>query len=126
MPRVAVRAYQGRALDEGDVQDIDVDAAARALESTDFNFLRRTAELTLSMSGARWRLAERTPDALTFRAVAPSGELMPDAMTLPLVDVERITWDRLPKQQSRSQIRFQHHSGEQWTFSGHVADKFLP
>lgn len=108
------------------MQDIDVDAAARALESTAFNFLRRTAALTLSMSGARWRLAERSPDLLTFRAVAPSGELMPDAMTLALGEVERITWDRLPRQQSRSQIRFQLHSGEQWTFSGHVADEFLP
>jgi hypothetical protein len=108
------------------VQEIDVDQAARALESTNFNFLRRSAELTLSMSGAKWRLAERAPETLTFRAVAPSGTLLPDAMTLSLKDVERITWDRLPRQQSRSQIRFHLRSGELWTFSGHVADEFTP
>jgi hypothetical protein len=108
------------------MQEIDVGAAARALMASDCNFLRRSAELELSMSGAKWRLAERTPDALTFRAVGPDGALLPEAMTLPLSDVERITWDRLPKQQSRSQFRFHHHSGEQWTFSGHVADDLLP
>ena len=102
------------------MREIDVDEAASALESTDFNFLRRSAELTLSMSGAKWRLAERAPETLTFRAVAPSGALLPDAMMLTLSDVDRITWDRLPRQQSRSQIRFQLHSGELWTFSGHV------
>ena len=101
-------------------------AAARALESTDFNFLRRTADLQLNMSGARWRLAARTPDALTFRAVAPSGALLPDEMTLPLADVERITWDRLPRQRSRSQIRFHLHSGEQQTFSGQLAEELSP
>jgi hypothetical protein len=108
------------------MQEIDVDAAARALEATDCNFLRRSADLQLSMSGAKWRLAERTPESLTFRAVGPDGELLPDAMTLALGDVERITWDRLPKQQSRSQVRFLLHDGEQWTFSGHVPDEALP
>ena len=108
------------------MRDISLDEAARALEATDCNFLRRSAELELSMSGAKWRLAERTPEMLTFRAVAPDGALLPDAMTLPLGDVERITWDRLPRQESRSQIRFHYHSGELWTFSGHVADALLP
>jgi hypothetical protein len=110
----------------GDVREIDLDEAARALEATDCNFLRRSAELELSMSGAKWRLAERTPEVLCFRAVGPDGALLPDTMTLPLGDVERITWDRLPKQESRSQIRFHHHSGELWTFSGHVAADLLP
>lgn len=107
------------------MQEIDVDAAARALAATDCNFLRRSADLELSMSGAKWRLAERTPETLTFRAVGPDG-LLPDAMTLPLADVDRISWDRLPKQQSRSQVRFLFRDGEQWTFSGHVPDEALP
>ncbi len=107
------------------MREISVETAARALESTGFNFLRRTAELTLSMSGARWRLAGRTPEMLTFRPLAPSGLLLPEEMTLELADVERITWDRLPRQQSRSQIRFHFWSGELWTFSGHVDDALL-
>ncbi|HZS01561.1 MAG TPA: hypothetical protein VFE37_22785 [Chloroflexota bacterium] len=108
------------------MREIDVEEAARALEATDCNFLRRSAELELSMSGAKWRLAERTPERLTFRAVGVDGALLPDAMVLRLADVQRITWDRLPRQESRSQIRFHHHSGELWTFSGHVADALLP
>jgi hypothetical protein len=108
------------------MQEIDVAAAARALEAADCNFLRRSADLELSMSGAKWRLAERTPETLTFRAVGADGELLPDAMTLSLRDVERITWDRLPRQQSRSQVRFHLRDGAQWTFSGHVPDEALP
>ena len=107
------------------MDEIELDQAARALESTGFNFLRRSADLQLSMSGARWRLVERTPETLTFRALDAAGDLLPDAMTLALADVERTTWDRLPKQQSRSQIRFHFHSGELWTFSGHVDQELL-
>src|SRR5262249_59941819 len=54
------------------MQEIDLDTAARALEAGTFNFLRRGADLSLRMSGARWHLAERTPDTLTFRPGAPS------------------------------------------------------
>src|SRR5437867_1354069 len=100
------------------MREIDREAAARALASTGFNFLRRGADLTLSMSGAKWRLAEETPETLTFRPVGPSGALLPPApgaeMMLALADVERITWDRLPKQQHRSQVRFHFSSGEIW------------
>jgi hypothetical protein len=108
------------------MEAIDLDQAARALQSTGFNFLRRSADLQLSMSGARWRLVERTPTALSFRALDAAGDLLPDEMKLELADVERITWDRLPKQQSRSQIRFHLHSGELWTFSGHVDATLVP
>jgi hypothetical protein len=104
------------------MREIDREAAARALASAGFNFLRRGADLTLSMSGAKWRLAERTPEALTFRAVGPDGELMPDTMTVALPEVERITWDRLPRQQARSQLRFHLRSGDLWTFSGALSE----
>jgi hypothetical protein len=112
------------------MQEIDLDTAARALEAGTFNFLRRGADLSLRMSGARWHLAERTPDTLTFRPGAPSaspsgpspaGEEMP----LALADVERITWDRLPRQEKRSQIRFHLRNGELWTFSGTVDPSLL-
>jgi hypothetical protein len=108
------------------MQEITLDTAVRALEAAEFNFLRRTAELTLSMSGARWRLAERTPDTLTFRALDADGAFLADEMALPLADVERITWDRLPRQQSRSQLRLHLRNGEMWIFSGHVAPTLLP
>ncbi len=107
------------------MREIELDTAVRLLEQGQFNFLRRTAELALHMSGGRWRLATRTPEALTFRAVAPSGDLLPDEMVLPLASIARITWDRLPKQQHRSQVRFHFPTEELWTFSGTVDESLL-
>lgn len=111
------------------MRDIDRQAAARVLRSTGFNFLRRGADLTLSMSGARWRLVDETPETFTFRPVGPSGAPLPsqpgEEMVLRLAEVEGITWDRLPKQQYRSQVRFHFHSGELWTFSARLDDSLL-
>ena len=76
------------------MRDIDRQAAARALRSTGFNFLRRGADLMLSMSGAKWRLVDETPETFTFRPVGPSGAPLPslpgEAMVLRLADVEGI------------------------------------
>jgi hypothetical protein len=33
-----------------------------------------------------------------------------------------VAWDRLPKQQARSQVRFHLASGDLWTFSGTLAE----
>ena len=111
------------------MRDIDRQAATRVLRSTGFNFLRRGADLTLSMSGAKWRLVDETPETFTFRPVGPSGDPLPplpgEEMTLSLADVERITWDRLPRQQHRSQVRFHFHTGELWTFSARLDDSLL-
>ncbi|MBX5491906.1 MAG: hypothetical protein IRZ14_12195 [Chloroflexi bacterium] len=109
------------------MSEIDLDTAARALAASACNFLRRTADLTLSMSNARWRLAARTPEALTFRPVAPSGAFLSEeeALDLPLAEVARVTWDRLPRQHARSQIRFHFHSGELWIFSGYLEEPSL-
>ena len=111
------------------MRDIDLEAAARVLQSVGFNFLRRGADLTLSMSGARWRLDERTAETFTFRPVGPPGAPLPAAaepdLTLVLVEIERITWDRLPRQQQRSQVRFHLRSGEMWTFSARLDERLL-
>jgi hypothetical protein len=106
------------------MSEIDLETAVRALALSACNFLRRTADLTLSMSTVRWRLAARSPDTLTFRPVAPSGTFLPDdeALALPLAEVARVTWDRLPRQQTRSQIRFHFRSGELWIFSGYLEE----
>jgi hypothetical protein len=107
------------------MREIDLNAAARALASGGFNFLRRGADLSLRMSGARWQLTERTAEALVFRPLAPSGATLPEEMTLALAEIERITWDRLPRQQQRSQVRFHLQSGELWTFSGRLDEGLL-
>jgi hypothetical protein len=106
---------------------IDLDAAARALAAGTFNFLRRGADLTLSMSDARWRLDERTGDSLVFRAAGAAEAPMPAAepMILEIARIVRITWDQLPRQQHRSQVRFHLADGELWTFSGRVDDALL-
>ena len=41
-------------------------------------------------------------------------------------EIERIVWDRLPKQTVRSQIRFYLSNGDLWTFSGNVDESALP
>ncbi len=46
-------------------------------------------------------------------------------MTLSLADVERVTWDRLPRQRTRVQIRFHLRGDERWTFSGRVDEALL-
>ena len=38
----------------------------------------------------------------------------------------QLVWDRLPKQQVRSQIRFVLANGDLWTFSGQVNEEALP
>ena len=40
-------------------------------------------------------------------------------------DIARIVWDRLPKQQVRSQLRFFLTNGDVWTFSGQVDESVL-
>ena len=46
-------------------------------------------------------------------------------MALVVAEIERITWDRLPRQQERSQIRFHLRGDEIWTFSGRLDEGLL-
>lgn len=95
-------------------QDLDLASAMRALESGYFNLIRRGADGSLVLSMDRWRL--ETLDHFELRFVALDAAAPP--LTLALTDVERTTWDRLPKQQTRSQVRLHLRSGDLWTFSG--------
>ena len=96
--------------------ELDYETAARAFGEAYFNLIRRGADGSLKLSHDHWRLDEATDDAFQFvprEADAPPLELQH-------ADVERIVWDRLPKQQVRSQIRFYLTNGDVWTFSGQV------
>jgi hypothetical protein len=102
--------------------EIDPATAARAFGGAYFNLLRRGADGSLILSTDHWRLEEATREAFRFSARedgAPSLEVR-------LEDVERLVWDRLPKQRVRSQIRFVLLSGDLWTFSGTVDESALP
>ena len=103
------------------MREIDLATAERALGSGTFNLIRRGADGSLAMSVDRWRLAHRTPTELRFAAQPPAPPHV-DPLVLILERIERVTWDRLPNQQTRSQVRFHLHGGDLWTFSGHVDD----
>ena len=85
------------------------------------NLLRRCADGSLRLSADRWQLAEVSPEAVVFHSVAATPAER-QTLELPLSDIARVTWDRLPKQQARSQLRFHLASGDLWTFSGPLAE----
>jgi hypothetical protein len=102
--------------------EIDPATAARAFGDAYFNLLRRGADGSLRLSSDHWHLDEATPEI--FRFSAREADAPP--LEVRLQDVEQLVWDRLPKQQVRSQIRFVLASGDLWTFSGSVDESVLP
>ena len=104
--------------------ELDPATAARAFGANYFNLLRRGADGSLVLSADHWRLEvdKTTPEAFHFSAREDGA---PD-LVVPTETIEKLTWDRLPKQQQRSQIRFYLHNGDLWTFSGSVDESALP
>jgi hypothetical protein len=100
---------------------IDPATAARAFGDAYFNLLRRGADGSLRLSSDHWRLDEATPEV--FRFSARDADAPP--LEVRLDDVDELVWDRLPKQQVRSQIRFVLTNGDLWTFSGQVDESAL-
>ena len=102
--------------------ELSPDLAARAFGDGFFNLLRRGADGSLTLSTDHWRLEALTPEGFRFSAREA------DAPTLAVrrEDLARVVWDRLPRQQVRSQIRFMLTSGDVWTFSGTVDESVLP
>ena len=101
--------------------DLDPDTAARAFGDAYFNLLRRGADGSLVLSTDHWRLDQLTEAAFRFAAREDDAP----ALEVRLDEVERLVWDRLPKQQVRSQIRFVFTNGNLWTFSGAVDESAL-
>ena len=102
--------------------EIDRETAAGAFGDGYFNLLRRGANGSLTLSSDHWRLTEASE--VLFRFVA--RDQAAPALEVRLEEVERLVWDRLPKQQVRSQIRFVLNNGDLWTFSGTVDESALP
>jgi hypothetical protein len=101
---------------------LDPETAARAFGDAYFNLLRRGADGSLRLSSDHWRLDELTAER--FRFLAREADAPP--LEIPLSDVDRLIWDRLPRQTVRSQIRFVLANGDLWTFSGTVDESVLP
>jgi hypothetical protein len=102
--------------------ELDLATTARAFGAGYYNLLRRGADGSLVLSADVWRLEALTPDAFRFAARAPEAP----PLVLPVTEVARTTWDRLPRQHARSQLRFHLLSGDLWTFSGSVNESALP
>src|SRR5258708_26259149 len=102
--------------------DIGRATAARAFGEAYFNLLRRGADGSLTLSTDHWRLDEATSEV--FRFTAREEDATP--LEMRIEGVERLLWDRLPRQHSRSQIRFVLANGDLWTFSGTVDESALP
>ncbi len=103
------------------MHEIDPETAERVLDGRVCNMIRRGGDGSLTMSADKWRLAERTPTSLTFVAEPPApADVAP--ITIELADVERLAWDRLPKQQTRSQVRCFMRNGDVVTFSGTLGE----
>jgi hypothetical protein len=100
-------------------------AAAAALAPGSFNLIRRGHDGSLVLSADRWRCAGIEGNVLRFEAVDPQGG-DPPPLLLALDDLDQTTWDRLPKQQTRSQVRFKLQNGDLLTFSGRVDESALP
>jgi hypothetical protein len=101
---------------------LDRTTTARAFGEAYFNLLRRGADGSLTLSADHWQLAEVTEAA--FRFVAREADATP--LDVRAEDVEHYEWDRLPRQQVRSQLRIYLVNGDLWTFSGQVDESVFP
>ena len=101
--------------------DLDAATAARLLADVSLNLIRRGDDGSLVLSMDRWRLASLVDEILTF---APEPPAPPDSepLVIPLSDVASISWDRLKRQQARSQVRIRKTNGDLLTFSGRLPD----
>jgi hypothetical protein len=104
------------------VRELTVDELRVVLGSSVLNLIRRGADGSLRMSADRWSLAEVRGGTVVFRSRHDDPAEPAQVLEVRLVDVERVTWDRLPKQQVRSQLRFHLKSGDLWTFSGPLTE----
>jgi hypothetical protein len=102
--------------------DLDWQTAARAFGDAYFNLIRRGADGSLTLSMDHWHLDVATDNS--WRFVAREPEATP--LDISLDEIGRIVWDRLPKQQVRSQLRLLFVNGDVWTFSGSVDESVLP
>jgi len=100
-------------------QPLSLVAAVALLEHGAFNLIRRGQDGSLVLSLDRWRCAGLIGEALRFDAVEPR-EGQPAPLVLPIEEIAEATWDRLPRQQVRAQVRFLLRSGDLLTFSGQI------
>ncbi len=108
------------------MQDVTLADLRLVLGTSSLNLIRRGADGSLRLSVDRWRFEHVTGDAIVFRALSADVPASHQFLEVPLDAIERITWDRLPRQRVRSQLRFHLRTGDLWTFSGELAEPPTP
>lgn len=103
------------------MRELDPATAAIILTNASLNLIRRGADGSLVLSMDHWRFESLTADAITLVPEPPAPPETAPVVFL-LNDIESITWDRLAKQQTRSQVRFRLTNGDLHTFSGRLPD----
>jgi hypothetical protein len=101
--------------------DLDAVTAATILDGIVLNMIRRGDDGSLVLSMDRWRFMSLTDDALTFTPEPPAPPET-EPLVILLAEVASISWDRLRKQQERSQVRVRKTNGDLLTFSGRMPD----
>lgn len=101
------------------MRELDAAEAVVLLADALLHLIRRGADGSLVMSADRWRCAGLEDGVVRFVAQPPAPATVAPLM-IDLAEVERISWDRLARQQSRSQVRFHLRSGDLLTFSGRL------
>jgi hypothetical protein len=103
------------------VRDLTFEQLPDVLGDATLNLLRRGADGSLRLSADCWRLAAVERHAVVFRSLHDPTEAE-QVLEVRKADVERVSWDRLPKQQVRSQLRFHLRNGDLMTFSGPLGE----
>ena len=111
-----------RFADETDVRELSFDDLPPVLGTSPLNLIRRGADGSLRLSADRWRLAEVSQQAVIFRSLTDDTSEPEQIVEVSALDVRQLTWDRLPKQQTRSQLRLHLKNGDLWTFSGNLTE----
>ena len=97
-------------------REVTLEAAGSSLANGFFTLLRRGADRSLVWSADKWRAVSVTESGIEFQAEDPEGP----PMSVDSSDIHHVTWEQLPRQTVRSQVRFHLLSGDQLIFSGTV------
>ena len=103
------------------MRDLSIDELPPLTGDAILNLLRRGADGSLRLSADRWQLVRAGDGVVVFHSVTTDPADL-QVLEVRLAEVSRVTWDRLPRQQARSQLRFHLANGDIWTFSGPLSE----
>jgi hypothetical protein len=108
------------------MHELALDDLPRILGARPLDLIRRGADGSLRLSTDRWQLLRVGVLAVEFSSIVADSADQVQALEVPLDNLARVTWDRLPKQRARAQVRFHLRDGDLWTFSGRLDEPSSP